>query len=250
MMSGNAVDKLDIALVKSASVIPLAPQSKPVIKLAPPSLFHRWVNAAAIHPDPHCHVTCSGDSDQIRDFLLPRFVALMVIKVARVVTDLVDMRCDQLGEPIVFLQIDGEIGGRLPSNLRQGRRIGFAVHRNSHDVGPGLLKVVDQLQGRRHIASFRRGHALHGDRVGITNGYCADLYLSCGVPWLLHELFLWGVGGSPSNVMGKVIVPFGLRSRLCDPLGCRDALKVARPFPPIFSYGGAFGNATEERARN
>ena len=80
------------------------------------------------------------DVGQIPHLVLPRLLALVVIEMAGVVADLVDMRRDQLGQAVVLLQIDRQVRRRLPANLGQGLGVLLAIDGDPHDVGPGVVQ--------------------------------------------------------------------------------------------------------------
>ena len=112
----------------------------------------------------------------------------MVIQVAGVVAELVDVRREPLGQPIVLLQIDDEIGRRLAANF--GDRFGFggAVDGDAHDVGPGRGERIHLRDGRVDVARRRGRHALHGDRVAGADRDRAD---ADGAGWIagdVHEM--------------------------------------------------------------
>ncbi len=132
------------------------------------------IDAAAVHADADRAVVVAGDIDEIAHFFLPRLGALVVIQVARVVAELIDMRCESLGQPVVFLQIDDQIGRRLAANLGDGFGLGRTVDGDSHHVGARGGQRVHLPDRRIDVARCRGGHALHGDRVAGADRNRAD----------------------------------------------------------------------------
>jgi hypothetical protein len=53
------------------------------------------IDAAAVHADAHRAVVLAGDAGQVAHLVLPRLFALVVVEVAGVVADLVDVRRDR-----------------------------------------------------------------------------------------------------------------------------------------------------------
>ena len=63
------------------------------------------------------------------------------------------------------MQIDRQVGRRLPANLGQRLGILAIIDRDAHDVGPGLFQIVHLRDRGGHILRVRGRHALHGDRA-------------------------------------------------------------------------------------
>ena len=103
-------------------------------------LLLRRIDAAAVHADAHRTVIVAGDLGQIPHLVLPRLLALVVIQVARVVADLVDVRRDQLRQPVVLLQIDRQVRLGLLADFGQGLGVLLAVDGDPHDVGARLVQ--------------------------------------------------------------------------------------------------------------
>ncbi len=121
------------------------------------------VDAAAVHTDPQRTIVLAGDVDKVPHLVLPRLLTLVVVQVAGIVADLVDVRRHGFGQPIVLLQVDRQIGRRTPADLGQRFGIGSAVHGDPDHVSAGFGQALDLLDGRLHIARARGRHALHGD---------------------------------------------------------------------------------------
>ena len=98
----------------------------------------------------------------------------MVIKVPRVVADLVDCRGHVGGQAIIFLQIDREVGRRLFPNRPKGFGVLVAVDGNPHHPGPGLGQGGRLPGGGLHVRGLRSAHALDHDRVAGANRYGAN----------------------------------------------------------------------------
>jgi hypothetical protein len=96
------------------------------------------IDAAAVDADADGAVVVASDGDQIADFLLPGLLALVVVEVARVVAELVDVRREPLGEPVVFLQINDQVCLGLLANLGDSVGFGTVVDGDADDVGTGF----------------------------------------------------------------------------------------------------------------
>ena len=118
---------------------------------------------------------------EVADLLLPGLLALVVIQMPRVVADLVDVRRDEFRQAVVLLQVDRQIGRRLPANLGQRLGVLLAVDGNPHDVGPGRVQVVDLRDGGVDVWRVRRRHALHGDRMAGADGDRTDAHATRGI---------------------------------------------------------------------
>ena len=98
------------------------------------------------------------------------------------------MRRDPLGQAVVLLQIDRQIGRRLPANFGQRLGVLLAIDGDPHDVGPGVVEHVHLADGRVDVLRVRGRHALHGDRAAAADGDRAD---ADGAGWIagdLHDL--------------------------------------------------------------
>src|SRR5688500_2019415 len=114
------------------------------------SAFHHWcdgigrsiflalrrIDAAAIDANSDCTVLFSRGIENEPYLVLPWLVTLVMIEVAGIVADFVDMRGHLRDEAVILLQIDGKISGSLLANL--GERLGVlsAIDCNSDHVGP------------------------------------------------------------------------------------------------------------------
>ena len=98
----------------------------------------------------------------------------MVIQVPRVVPQLRDVRSDHFRHPVVFLQVDRQVGFGAAGNFDKGVGILAAVDGNADDVGPGLVEFVGLLRGGLHVLRARGGHALDGNRTACADGRRAD----------------------------------------------------------------------------
>ena len=120
---------------------------------------------------------------------------------ARVVPQLVDKRGDQLGQAIVLLQIDREVGFGLAADFGECLGVLAAVDGDANDVGPRLNEIVDLPRGGVDIRRLGRRHALHGDgpagpnlnrpdadRSGFSGGSSATIVSVSAIGnWLLRR---------------------------------------------------------------
>ena len=94
----------------------------------------RRVDAAAVDPDANGAIVPSSLLDDEPNLFLPRLFTLVVVQVTGVVADLVDVRCDPLGETKILLQIDRQVRLRTATNFRQSQRIFVAVDSDPYDA--------------------------------------------------------------------------------------------------------------------
>ena len=59
---------------------------------------------------------------------------------AGVVADLVDVRSDELGQAVVLLQIDRQVGLGLLADFGQGLGVLRAIDGDADDIGPGIVQ--------------------------------------------------------------------------------------------------------------
>ena len=131
----------------------------------------RRIDRAAIHAHAHRTVVLAGHVGQEPDLVLPRLAALVMIQMARVVADLVDVRGDVAGQAIVLLQVDRQIGLGLAADFGQRRGVLAAVDGDPHHVGAGGRQVVRPGHRGLDVLGVRGRHALHGDRmIGADHG--------------------------------------------------------------------------------
>jgi hypothetical protein len=165
-------------------------------------LFLGRIDAAAIDADAEGTVVVPRDGGDVSHLVLPRAGRLVVIEVARVVADLIDVRGDQLGQAVVFLQIDRQVRLRLLANFGQGLGVLLAIDSNADDIGSGLVQQVHEPDGGVDILRVRGRHALHGDRMAAANGGGADSDGASGIAGELH------VGNSGAGWKREAIMPF------------------------------------------
>ena len=118
------------------------------------------------------------------DFFLPGLFALVVIEVAGVVAELVDVRRESLGEPVVLLQVDDEVGFGLPADFGDGVGFGGAIDGDADDVGAGVDERVCLGDGGVDVARLRGRHALDGDGIVGADGDRAD---ADGAGWVAGD---------------------------------------------------------------
>ena len=98
---------------------------------------------------------------------------------AGVVAQLLHVRRDLLRQPVVLLQIDGEICLRASAaNLGQRGHVFGIVHRDADDVGAGCFQQLDLPDGGRDVLRAGGGHRLHGDGIGAADVDVSDADLS------------------------------------------------------------------------
>ena len=78
------------------------------------------IDAAAVHAHSHGTVVLRGHVGDESYLVLPGLRRLVVVEMAGVVSQLVDMRGHVDGEPVVFLEVDGEVGLRTGPDGGQG----------------------------------------------------------------------------------------------------------------------------------
>jgi hypothetical protein len=87
-----------------------------------------------------------------------------MVKVARIVTNLVDVRRHVANNAIVLLEIDHQIRGSPFANLGESFAILGIVNGYANEIGPGLAQILGLLDGRVDILRVGRAHALNGNR--------------------------------------------------------------------------------------
>lgn len=105
---------------------------------------------------------------------------------ARVVADLVDVWSYELGEAVVFLEIDREIGLGLAANLRQGFGVLLAIDGDADNVRARIVQGVHLFDGGSDILRLGRGHALDRDGIVVADRDGADLDGACWVAGNFH----------------------------------------------------------------
>jgi hypothetical protein len=143
-----------------------------------------------------------GHLSQIRDLLLPRLMALVVIKVPGVIANLVDVWSDFFSQPIVLLQINRQTGVSPSPNLAHSVCVPRTVDRDAHNIRTRLVQSVDLIHRRRYVLRMRGGHTLHGYRMTSADRDGADANSTGWIAGQLHEWFLW-----VSNLAGGPPVP-------------------------------------------
>ena len=97
--------------------------------------------------------------------VLPGLRWLVVVEMAGVVSQFVDMRGHVDGEPVVFLQVDGEVGLRAGPDGGQGCGVGLAIDGDPHDARPGGMQGVGLVDRGGHVGGVGGRHALGSDGV-------------------------------------------------------------------------------------
>ncbi len=128
------------------------------------------IDAAAVDADPYGAVMLRRLINDEADLVLPGLVALMMVEVSGVVSDLVDKGGDQLGKPKVLLQVDRQVcRGALP-DLGKRLSILVAVDGNPHHARTTLAQRLGLGRCRVNILRLGRGHALDRNGVARANG--------------------------------------------------------------------------------
>ena len=149
-------------------------------------IFDGRIDRPAVNTDADGAIVGRSRIDDEFDFVLPRLGFFVVVEVSWVVSDFVDVRSDLGNEPVVFLEVDREVGGGLLADFGQGCGIFIAIDGDPHDIGSGSVQVVDQGDRGGDIGRVGGGHALDGDGVTGTDGDRADLDVSGWVSLDLH----------------------------------------------------------------
>ena len=102
-----------------------------------------------------------GDSSYL---VGPEFLSFVMIQVTGVVTELGDVRSNDLCQPVVLLQVDREIGVAFGGDINDGPRVGGAVDRDSDDISSSFIQVADLGRRGSNVAGGGGSHALNGDR--------------------------------------------------------------------------------------
>ena len=100
------------------------------------------VDGAAVDAHAQRAVVRGGGLGDEGHLLARRLLALVVVQVAGVVANLVHVRRDERGQPVVLLQIDGERRGRARAHLRQRLDVALRVHGDAHQVSAGGVDEV------------------------------------------------------------------------------------------------------------
>ena len=81
---------------------------------------------------------------------------------------------DVEGEPVVFLEVDGEVGLRAGPDCRQGRGVLPAVDSDPHDARARRVQGIGLRERRGHVLRVGGRHALGGDGVAAPDVNAAD----------------------------------------------------------------------------
>ena len=101
---------------------------------------------------------------------------------AGVVAELVHVRGHGRGEPVALLEVDHEVGLRLPAQLGEGLDVLRAVDGDTHQRSAGAPDRLGLLDRRVDVLGARRAHALDGDGVSGAQGHAADAHGAGGIP--------------------------------------------------------------------
>ena len=133
------------------------------------------IDRAGVHADAHRAAVRARDVDEVAHFFLHRLVALEVVEMTGVVTQLLDVRRDLLGQPVVLLKVDDEIRVRARlADLGERGDVLRIVDGDADDVGAGRLEQLDLADGGGDVLRARGGHRLHGDRIRPADADVSD----------------------------------------------------------------------------
>ena len=103
------------------------------------------------------------------------FRLLVVVQVAGVVANLVDVGCDLRAESVVLLQIDRKWGGGLLADSGERLDVFARVDGDADEVGAGGFEQLDLADRGLDVLRARRGHRLDDDGIAAADGHVADL---------------------------------------------------------------------------
>ena len=129
---------------------------------------------AAVDPDAHRGVGVARHSHQPGDLVGNRFLALDVVQVTGVVANLVDVRRDRSGQPIVLLQVDDQRRAGLATDLLDRRDLELVVDGDADDSRTGGAELLALADGGIDIAGLGRAHALYDERCVAADADGAD----------------------------------------------------------------------------
>ena len=129
----------------------------------------RRIHGAAVDPDADGAVVLTGDPGEVLHLVRHRQRGLVVPEVARVVADLVHVGGDALGQPVAFLEVHDQIGGRALADFSERVDILLAVHRDPHDPGAGRAERLGLGGGGLHVLGVGGAHALDDDRMTVAD---------------------------------------------------------------------------------
>ena len=132
------------------------------------------VERATVHTDAYGAVVLAGNVREIGHFLTRGLVALVVVEVAGIVTDLVHVGRHLLRESIALLQIHGKVRLGSPPDGLDGIGFFLTVDGNAHDTGAGPAELLRLQPGRVDVLGLRRAHALHHDGVAFSDCHATD----------------------------------------------------------------------------
>ena len=124
---------------------------------------HIRVDGTAVDSHTNRTVVVLGNARDVAHLVLPVTFAFVMVKVTRVVANLVNMRRDDFRQPIVFLQVHGQVARGLLTNFRQRLRFLPTVDGNPHDVSAGREHIGGLSNSGVDVGGLRGRHALHGN---------------------------------------------------------------------------------------
>ena len=150
-------------------------------------LFRR-INAATVDADSDRAIVLRRLVNDKANFFLPGLTALVMVKVAGVVSNFIDVRRNQFGKLEILLQINRQIGRGLFANFCKSFCVLITVHSNTHDASASLAVRLGLSNCGVDILRFGGRHALNSDRISIPDGDGAD---DDGTSWVSRDLHLF-----------------------------------------------------------
>ena len=93
---------------------------------------------------------------------------------ARVVSNLVDVGSNRLGQAEILLQVDRKVGGGLFSNLSECVSVFLTVNGDTHDASSTFTQRFSLSNRGINVLRFGRCHALNSNGFPAADGNVAD----------------------------------------------------------------------------
>ena len=122
--------------------------------------LHLGVDAAAVDADADGEVVLPRDVHEEADLLAHRLLPLVVPEVAGVVADLVDVGGDGLGQAVALLEVDHEVGLRLPADLGEGLHVLRAVDGHADEGAARRVRMASACSTVASTSWVRVAHML------------------------------------------------------------------------------------------
>lgn len=175
------------------------------------------IDGAAVDTDADGAVVVSAEVGDVLDLVLPGARAFVVVEVSGIVADLVDVGGDLLDEAVVFLEVDGEVGGGLFADFGESGGVLGAIDGDANDICSGAFEVMDLAYRGCHILGVGSSHGLNGDGMILADVDASDANGPSGVsgkvqrvsPGRMTEVGC-GAGISVSAASGRIEIISGL----------------------------------------